>query len=53
MFVQCMEIARSMEVANDALARATQFFVKRRPEIHIFAARFKEQMGDILGARAE
>lgn len=52
-YVQCMETAGSMEVANDALARATQIFVKRQPEIHIFAARFKEQMGDIPGARAE
>ena len=52
-YVQCMETAGSMEVANDALTRATPTFVKRQTEIHIFAARFKEQMGDILGARAE
>lgn len=25
---------------------------QRRPEIHLFAARFKEQNGDIAGARA-
>lgn len=27
-------------------------FEQRRPEIHLFAARFKEQNGDIAGARA-
>ncbi|GLJ28101.1 hypothetical protein SUGI_0552010 [Cryptomeria japonica] len=42
-----------MEVANDALARATQIFVKRQPEIHIFVARFKEQLGDTVGAYVE
>ncbi|KAH9288350.1 hypothetical protein KI387_032467 [Taxus chinensis] len=52
-YVQCMQAAGSMEVANDALARATQIFVKRQPDIHIFAARFKEQLGDTIGARAE
>ncbi|GLJ52711.1 hypothetical protein SUGI_1122340 [Cryptomeria japonica] len=52
-YVQCMQAAGSMEVANDALVRSTQIFVKRQPEIHIFAARFKEQLGDTVGARAE
>ncbi|KAL5996845.1 hypothetical protein ACLOJK_007767 [Asimina triloba] len=52
-YVLCMEASGSMELANNALARATQVFVKRQPEIHIFAARFKEQNGDIGGARAE
>eukprot|EP01018_Ginkgo_biloba_P031200 Gb_23802 [translate_table: standard] len=52
-YVQCMEAAGSMELANNALARATQIFVKRQPEIHNFAARFKEQMGDISGAREQ
>eukprot|EP00262_Sarcandra_glabra_P008148 TRINITY_DN213_c0_g1_i1.p1 TRINITY_DN213_c0_g1~~TRINITY_DN213_c0_g1_i1.p1 ORF type:complete len:576 (+),score=118.86 TRINITY_DN213_c0_g1_i1:261-1988(+) len=52
-YVLCMEASGSMELANNALARATQVFVKRQPEIHIFAARFKEQSGDISGARAE
>ncbi|KAG8477807.1 hypothetical protein CXB51_027768 [Gossypium anomalum] len=42
----------SMDLADNALARATQVFVKRQPEIHLFAARFKEQNGDIPGARA-
>ncbi|KAK6937723.1 hypothetical protein RJ641_031231 [Dillenia turbinata] len=51
-YVLCMEASGSMDIANNALARATQVFVKRQPEIHLFAARFKEQYGDISGARA-
>ncbi|XP_068653463.1 pre-mRNA-processing factor 39-1 [Aristolochia californica] len=52
-YVLCMEASGSMELAFNALARATQLFVKRQPEIHIFAARFKEQNGDVTGARSE
>ncbi|KAF5822069.1 putative tetratricopeptide-like helical domain superfamily [Helianthus annuus] len=51
-YVLCMEASGSMDLAENALARATQVFVKRQPEIHLFAARFKEQGGDIAGARA-
>ncbi|XP_038717742.1 pre-mRNA-processing factor 39-like isoform X2 [Tripterygium wilfordii] len=51
-YVLCMEASGSMDLADNALARASQVFVKRQPEIHIFAARFKEQNGDIPGARA-
>ncbi|XP_034891480.1 pre-mRNA-processing factor 39-1 isoform X2 [Populus alba] len=51
-YVLCMEACGNMDLANNALARATQVFVKRQPEIHLFAARFKEQNGDIPGARA-
>ncbi|KAL8055272.1 hypothetical protein ABFS82_04G045800 [Erythranthe guttata] len=51
-YVLCMETSGSMEVAENALARATQVFIKRQPEIHLFAARFKEQHGDVHGARA-
>ncbi|XP_057480000.1 pre-mRNA-processing factor 39-1-like isoform X2 [Actinidia eriantha] len=51
-YVLCMETSGSMDLANNALARATQVFVKRQPEIHLFAARFKEHSGDIPGARA-
>ncbi|KAI3449821.1 hypothetical protein Pfo_006486 [Paulownia fortunei] len=51
-YVLCMEASGSMELAENALARATQVFVKRQPEIHLFAARFKEQHGDVSGARA-
>lgn len=47
-----METSGSMDLADNALARATQVFVKRLPEIHLFAARFKEQNGDIEGAHA-
>ncbi|XP_038973157.1 pre-mRNA-processing factor 39-like isoform X3 [Phoenix dactylifera] len=52
-YVLCMEASGSMELANNALARATQVFVKKQPEIHLFAARFKELSGDVLGARTE
>ncbi|XP_058207837.1 pre-mRNA-processing factor 39-1-like [Rhododendron vialii] len=51
-YVLCMEASGSMDLANNALARATQVFVKRQPEIHLFAARFKEHSGDVPGARA-
>ncbi|XP_062148038.1 pre-mRNA-processing factor 39-1 isoform X4 [Alnus glutinosa] len=51
-YVLCMEASACLDLANNALARATQVFVKRQPEIHLFAARFKEQNGDIPGARA-
>ncbi|KAJ6674382.1 PRE-MRNA PROCESSING PROTEIN PRP39-RELATED [Salix viminalis] len=51
-YVLCMEAYGNMDLANNALARATQVFVKRQPVIHLFAARFKEQNGDIPGARA-
>ncbi|KAJ7296353.1 hypothetical protein O6H91_Y128900 [Diphasiastrum complanatum] len=52
-YVHKMEMDGSLEAANDALTRATLVFVKRRPEIHLFGARFKEQQGDINGARSE
>ncbi|KAL5562004.1 hypothetical protein UlMin_031751 [Ulmus minor] len=51
-YILCMETSGSVDLANNALARATQVFVKRQPEIHLFAARFKEHSGDISGARA-
>lgn len=41
-----------MDLVNNALLRSTQVFVKRQPEIHLFAARLKENSGDIEGARA-
>ncbi|TYI74930.1 hypothetical protein E1A91_D07G238700v1 [Gossypium mustelinum] len=51
-YVLCMEASGRMDLADNALARATRVFVKRQPEIHLFDARFKEQHGDIPGARA-
>ncbi|GAV56669.1 hypothetical protein CFOL_v3_00211 [Cephalotus follicularis] len=51
-YILCMESSGSMDLAENALARATQVFVKRQPEIHLFAARFREQNADIPGARA-
>ncbi|KAI4967096.1 hypothetical protein ZWY2020_031053 [Hordeum vulgare] len=52
-YVQCMEDRQSLELANNALARATHVFVKKQTEIHLFSARFKELNGDTDGARAE
>ncbi|KAJ9543270.1 hypothetical protein OSB04_022977 [Centaurea solstitialis] len=51
-YILSMEASGSMDLAENALARATQVFVKRQPEIHLFAARFREHGGDIAGARA-
>ncbi|VYS44941.1 unnamed protein product [Arabidopsis thaliana] len=51
-YVTNMEASGSADLAENALARATQVFVKKQPEIHLFAARLKEQNGDIAGARA-
>ncbi|XP_030477599.2 pre-mRNA-processing factor 39-1 isoform X1 [Syzygium oleosum] len=51
-YVKSMEAHGSMDLAENALIRATQVFVKRQPEIHLFAAWFKEHNGDILAARA-
>ncbi|XP_020248702.1 pre-mRNA-processing factor 39 isoform X2 [Asparagus officinalis] len=52
-YVLYMDASGSMELAYNALARATHVFVKKQPEIHLFAAKFKELCGDIEGARAE
>ncbi|KAI4341781.1 hypothetical protein MLD38_026465 [Melastoma candidum] len=51
-YVKCMEAHGSMDLAENALHRATQVFVKRQPEIHLFSAWFKEHHGDVVGARA-
>jgi pre-mRNA-processing factor 39 len=51
-YILRMESSGSMDVAENAIARATQVFVKKQPEIHLFAARFREQSGDIVAARA-
>ncbi|XP_021848523.1 pre-mRNA-processing factor 39-1 [Spinacia oleracea] len=50
-YVMFMEGSGSIDLADNALARATQVFVKRQPEIHLFTARIKEQRGDVPGAR--
>jgi tetratricopeptide (TPR) repeat protein len=51
-YVQRMEVEGNLDLANNALTRATTVFVKRRPEVHLFAARFREQEGDVKGARS-
>ncbi|KAI3514562.1 hypothetical protein L1887_13079 [Cichorium endivia] len=51
-YVLCMEARKNMDLAENALARATHVFVKKQPEIHLFAARFREHNGNIEGARA-
>ncbi|KAK1352974.1 Pre-mRNA-processing factor 39 [Heracleum sosnowskyi] len=51
-YILHMEARGSVDLVENALARATQVFVKRRPEIHLFAARSRENSGDTPGARA-
>ncbi|XP_019098763.1 PREDICTED: pre-mRNA-processing factor 39 isoform X2 [Camelina sativa] len=51
-YVLNMKENGSTDLADNALARATQVFVKKQPEIHLLAARLKEENGDIAGARA-
>ncbi|KAG9447513.1 hypothetical protein H6P81_013641 [Aristolochia fimbriata] len=51
-YVELMEEKGGRELANLALARATQTFIKAVPGIHLFCARYKERIGDIIGARA-
>ncbi|KAI4364099.1 hypothetical protein MLD38_020236 [Melastoma candidum] len=51
-YIKCMEGHGSMDLAENALLRATQVFVKRQPEIHLFSAWFKEHRHDVDGARA-
>ncbi|XVF25527.1 hypothetical protein REPUB_Repub13aG0220300 [Reevesia pubescens] len=51
-YVDFMECKGGREIANFALARATQTFVKRMPVIHLFSARFKEKIRDVSDAHA-
>ncbi|KAL2900288.1 Pre-mRNA-processing factor 39 [Bienertia sinuspersici] len=51
-YILFMEGSGSTDLADNALARATQVFVKRQPEIHLFAAHVNEQRDDVPGARA-
>ncbi|KAK3037404.1 hypothetical protein RJ639_030166 [Escallonia herrerae] len=50
-YVEFMETKGGRELANFALERATQTFLKNVPAIHLFNARFKEKIGDVRGAR--
>ncbi|KAI3973084.1 hypothetical protein MKX01_019742 [Papaver californicum] len=49
-YVLSMEVKGRTDLANNALTRATQVFVRQQPEIHLFAARFRERSGDIQDA---
>ncbi|XP_059669215.1 pre-mRNA-processing factor 39-2 isoform X2 [Cornus florida] len=51
-YVEFMETKGGREVANFALDRATQIFLKNVPAMHLFSARYKEQIGDVSGAHA-
>ncbi|KAJ0016764.1 hypothetical protein Pint_10077 [Pistacia integerrima] len=51
-YVDFMETKGGREIANLALARATQIFLKRMPMVHLFSAQYKEQIGDVCAARA-
>lgn len=50
-YVEFVETNGGRELANFALDRATKIFLKSLPSVHIFNARFKEQIGDPVGAR--
>ncbi|XP_031397163.1 uncharacterized protein LOC116208073 isoform X2 [Punica granatum] len=51
-YVAYMESKGGREIANFALDRATEIFLKDIPIIHVYNSRFKEASGDIMGARA-
>ncbi|TKY60102.1 Pre-mRNA-processing factor 39 [Spatholobus suberectus] len=51
-YVDFMESKGGREIANNSLDRATEIYLKRVPAIHLFNARFKEQIGDVLAAHA-
>ncbi|XP_055803036.1 pre-mRNA-processing factor 39-2 [Solanum dulcamara] len=51
-YVDFMETKGGRELAIFALERATKVFSKNVPEIHLFTARYMEQIGDPDGARA-
>ncbi|XP_073150054.1 uncharacterized protein [Henckelia pumila] len=51
-YVDFLESKGGRELAISALDRATNFFLKNVPDIHLFSARFKEHLGDVNGARA-
>ncbi|XP_058196087.1 pre-mRNA-processing factor 39-2 isoform X3 [Rhododendron vialii] len=51
-YVEFMEAKGGRELANFALDRATEVFLKNVPAIHLFNSRFKEKIGDRCGARA-
>ncbi|KAG5622213.1 hypothetical protein H5410_007431 [Solanum commersonii] len=51
-YVDFMETKGGRELAMFALERATKVFSKNVPEIHLFTARYMEQIGDPDGARA-
>ncbi|XP_027919357.1 uncharacterized protein LOC114177943 isoform X2 [Vigna unguiculata] len=50
--VDFMEAKGGREIANYSLDRATEIYLKRVPSIHLFNARFKEQIGDDFAAHA-
>ncbi|XP_057950326.1 pre-mRNA-processing factor 39-2 [Malania oleifera] len=51
-YAEFMESKGGREIANFALERATQVFLRSVPAIRHFDARFKEQIGDLIGAHA-
>lgn len=51
-YVDFMESKGGKEIANDALVRATNTFLKNASEIHLFNAWHREKEGDVEGVRA-
>ncbi|GBG85973.1 hypothetical protein CBR_g40786 [Chara braunii] len=50
-YVDHLEGAGQLEQAEDALVRAATIFVKRRPEVHLYAARYYEKHENTAAAR--
>ncbi|XP_072972909.1 uncharacterized protein [Typha angustifolia] len=50
-YVEFVDAKGGREIANYALGRASSFFLKRVPTFRMYCAMFKEQIGDVLGAR--
>ncbi|CAN6314019.1 unnamed protein product [Urochloa humidicola] len=50
-YVIYLRLQGKIELANGALSRATDVFVKKDRSIHLFSAWFKEFNGDVGGAR--
>ena len=51
-YVRYLAASDDTAAALGALQRATQVHCRSKPAVHLFAARFQEQHGDVAAARA-
>ncbi|XP_038987503.1 pre-mRNA-processing factor 39-like isoform X1 [Phoenix dactylifera] len=51
-YVEFVDAKGGREIAQYALDRALTVFLKRVPAFHLYCTMFKEQIGDVCGARA-